>query len=122
MGVVFLFYGVEKFTHGNDAVAHGMAKQFAGKLPEILVLPFGYTLPFFEVAVGTLLIVGLFTETALAVAGLMLVALTFGQVLLPDPATVAFNVSFSLVIFVLLWTADENGYSIDRMHRGPRRP
>jgi len=34
----------------------------------------------------------------------MLMALTFGEVLAPDPGTVAWNLTFALIVFVLLWT------------------
>ncbi len=44
---------------------------------------------------------------------LLMLALTFGAVMLPDPPTAAYNVAFALVIFVLLWSAEHNGYSID---------
>lgn len=121
VGVMFLFYGVGKFLGGVGNFAGGMAQHFAGKLPAGLVLPFGYALPFAEVTAGALILLGLFSVPALCLSGLLLVALTFGTVMLGDAPTVAHNVQFALVNFVLLYFADHDGFSIDRLRR-PRRP
>jgi thiosulfate dehydrogenase [quinone] large subunit len=95
-----------------------MEQRFAGKLPAALVLPFAYTLPFMEVLFGTLILLGLFNSIALVLSGLLLLALTFGTVMLGDAPTVAHNLQYALVNFVLLWLTDYNGYSIDRLRRG----
>src|SRR5918911_12325 len=118
LGVVFLFNGIGKFMGGVGNFAAGMEKQFAGKLPSALVLPFAYTLPFMEVVFGALILLGLFNSIALVASGLLLLALTFGTVMLGEAPTVAHNLQYALVNFVLLWLADYNGYSIDRLRRG----
>jgi thiosulfate dehydrogenase [quinone] large subunit len=120
LGVVFLFYGVGKFMGGVGNFADGMQQHFAGKLPSVLVLPFAYALPFMEVLFGTLILIGLFNSIALVLSGLLLLALTFGTVMLGDAPTVAHNLQYALVNFVLLWLADYNGFSIDRLRR--RKP
>jgi thiosulfate dehydrogenase [quinone] large subunit len=118
LGVIFLFYGIGKFMGGVGNFADGMTQHFAGKLPSALVLPFAYALPFAEVLAGSLLLLGLFTRIALVWSGLLLLALTFGTVILGDPPTVAHNLQYALVNFILLYLADYNGYSIDRLRRG----
>lgn len=120
LGTLFLFAGIGKFTGGIDAFASRLEQQFAGKLPSLLVVPFGYALPFVEVAVGLLLVLGLFNVVALAVSGLLLAALTFGTVVSGDFPSAAHNVSYALVNFVLLWTADYNKYSLDQLLRRRR--
>ena len=118
LGVVFLFYGVGKFMVGLSNFAAGMEKRMAGKLPSTLLMPFSYTLPFAEVIIGTLLVLGLFTRSALLLAGVLMIALTLGVVLIPEPATVANNVMLALVVFVLQWLAENNQYSLDQLrHR-----
>ena len=117
LGVVFLFSGVGKFMGGIGNFVDGMEKQFAGKLPSALVLPFAYALPFMEVLFGSLIVLGLFTSAALVLSGLLLLALTFGTVMLSDFPTVAHNTQYALVNFVLLYFADYNGYSLDRLRR-----
>jgi thiosulfate dehydrogenase [quinone] large subunit len=117
VGVMFLLYGVEKLRGGIFAFTHGMVHSFEGILPAVLVKAFAYALPFAEVLIGVLLILGLFTRGALTLAGLLMVALTFGTAIKPEPDTVAQNVMIALVIFVLLWTSQHNGWSIDRRRK-----
>ena len=117
LGTVFLTTGTAKFMMGIGTFAAGLQQQFAGKLPTALVVPFGYALPFLEVTVGTLLILGLFNQFGLTLAGLLIIALTLGKVIEGDPATVAHNLSYAIIIFVLLWLADYNRFSVDRLRR-----
>ena len=105
--MVFLFFGIGKFLGGVGDFATGMQQRFAGKLPSALVALFAYALPFAEVMIGALLVVGLFS----------VFALTFGTVVLGEAPTVAHNLQYALVNFVLLGFADYNGYSIDRRLR-----
>lgn len=78
-------------------------------------------LPFAEVAIGALLVLGLFNVATLTLAGVLVLALTFGTVVQFDPPTVAHNVTLALVIFVLLWSADHNSYSLDRPQTSKQR-
>jgi len=64
---------------------------------------------------GILLILGAFNRLALLSAGLLLAALTTGAVIEPSPGTVADNIGFALVVFLLLWTAERNHYSLDHL-------
>ena len=121
LGVVFFFNGVGKFMGGVGNFAAGMEKQFAGKLPSALVLAFAYALPFMEVLFGALIGLGLFSAVALVLSGLLLLALTFGTVMQNDFPTVAHNTQYALVNFVLLWLADYNGFSVDRL-RSRKQP
>ena len=90
LGVIFLATGAIKFGMGIGVFAGGLQQQFAGKLPMIIVTPFAYLLPFLEVTVGTLLVLGLFNVFALIIAGLLLIGLTFGKVVVNDSATVRY--------------------------------
>ena len=117
LGVVFLFSGFGKFMQGVGNLAAEQSAQFSGKLPSMLVVPFFYALPFVEVAVGALLVLGLLNVFALILSGLLLAALTFGTVMKGDFPTVAHNVSYALVNSALLWLAGYNGYSLDRLLR-----
>jgi thiosulfate dehydrogenase [quinone] large subunit len=118
LGVIFLFYGIGKFEGGIGNFAGSINQHFSGKLPSALVLPFAYALPFLEVLVGALLVLGLFQFAALVLGSLTMLGLTFGTVILGDPPTVAHNLQYALVFFVLLWFAEHDGYSVDRLRRG----
>src|SRR5262249_45942376 len=114
VGVMFLVYGLQKFMGGVGGVSDSIVKEFTGKLPSVLVSPFAHVLPFAEVAIGALLILGLFTEIALVLAGLLMLALSFGAVL-AVPQAVGNNVMYAFIIFVLMWGLDNNRYSVDGM-------
>lgn len=116
-GVIFLFYGIGKFMGGIANFVGAMNQRFAGKLTAFMVMPFAYALPFGEVIAGALILSGLFTRAGLALSALLLIGLTFGTVMLGDPPTVAHNLQYALVNFVLLWLADLNRYSLDSLFR-----
>ncbi|MGB7622914.1 MAG: DoxX family membrane protein [Terriglobia bacterium] len=118
LGVMFATYGIGKFRMGIGNFAPILEKEFTGKLPLILVSPFARILPFAEVLIGILLILGLFTAFALLLAGLLMMALVFGTAMTGQPGTVAQNVTFGLVVFVLFWALENNGYSLDRLRQG----
>ena len=120
LGVVLLFFGIGKFVGGITNFVGGMNQRFAGKLPAIMVMPFAYAIPFCEVIAGLLILLGLFTRAGLVLFGLLIIGLTFGTVMLGDAPTVAHNVQYALVNFVLLWLVDLNRYSIDGLMR--RKP
>lgn len=117
LGVLFLFAGVSKIGGGVGNFASKMAQDFNGILPSILVTPFAYALPFVEVTLGALMMMGLFNTIVLVAAGFLMVALTFGTVMQGNFPTVAHNVMYSFFISMLLALADYNGYSVDRVLR-----
>lgn len=116
-GVIFLFYGIGKLMGGIGNFVGGMNQHFSGKLPAFMVMPFAYALPFGEVIAGLLILFGLFTRAGLVLSGLLLVGLTFGTVMLGEEPTVAHNLQYALVNFVLLWLVDLNRYSLDSLFR-----
>lgn len=117
MGVIFLFYGINKFISGVGNFVGTMNQQFSGKLPAFMVMPFAYAIPFAEVTAGVLILLGLFTRLGLVICGLLLIGLTFGMVMLGQAPTVAHNLQYALVNFVLLWLVDLNRYSLDSLLR-----
>lgn len=118
MGVIFLFFGINKFVSGIGGFVGNVNQQFSGKLPAAMVMPFAYAIPFAETIGGLLVLLGLFTRAGLIITGLLLIGLTFGMVMLGQAPTVAHNLQYALINFVLLWLSDLNGYSLDRLiHR-----
>jgi thiosulfate dehydrogenase [quinone] large subunit len=119
-GIIFLFYGIGKFRGGLSSFVGGMNQQFSGKLPAAMVMPFAYFIPFAETISGVLIVLGLFTRAGLALSGVLLIGLTFGVVILGQAPTVAHNLQYVLLNFVLLWWVDFNAISIDSLIR--KRP
>ena len=120
-GVILLFFGIGKFVSGVSAFVGNMNQQFSGKLPAMMVMPFAYAIPLVETLSGALIVVGLFTRFALVLSGLLLIGLTFGVVILGQAPTVAHNLQYALVNFVLLWFTDANGFSLDSVLRARGR-
>ena len=116
-GLIFLSYGIGKFMGGIGNFVGGMNQQFSGKLPAVMVMPFAYFIPFAETISGALIVFGLFTRVGLTLSGVLLVGLTFGVVILGQAPTVAHNLQYGLVNFVLLWLVDLNRYSLDSLFR-----
>jgi thiosulfate dehydrogenase [quinone] large subunit len=116
LGAIFLFYGISKFQSGAGSTVDMMTRQFDRTfLPAFFVKGFGAALPAIEVAVGLLLLLGLFTRFALAVAGAVVVILTAGLALLGSAPTVATNLLFLLTIYVLLANEEQNAVSLDAL-------
>lgn len=113
-GVMLFAYGVGKFFTGIDTFAEGLQDRFAGQLPDLFVTPFAYALPFVELILGVFIIFGLKTLSSLVVAAILMMILTFGAVMEPNPPTVANNMLFAFIVFVLIWKIEANEYSIDR--------
>jgi thiosulfate dehydrogenase (quinone) large subunit len=117
MGAVFLFYGIGKLAGlGTAALAARFSERFAHTwLPDVLVQGFAQTLPFLEVGVGVLLILGAVYPFTLAATALLVFSLTFGTVVEGDPAGVARNVTYTLVVFVLIFASEYNRYAVGRL-------
>ena len=120
LGLVFLFYGVDKFVFGFLQYARSTQVQF-GKtwMPPDGVYAFTAVLPFLEVTVGTLLILGLFTTFSAVLGGLLIVALTTGKTIQGNSQTVSENFVFAIVIFLLLHFIDQNHVSVDALRKRP---
>jgi thiosulfate dehydrogenase [quinone] large subunit len=114
-GIIFVTTGTVKFIGGLSSFVGGMNQRFSGKLPAAMVMPFAYAIPFCEVIAGTLIFFGLFTRVGLIISGLLLIGLTFGVTVLGDSSTVAHNLQYALINFVLLWLLDLNRYSLDSL-------
>ena len=116
IGVVFLFYGIGKFTMGRAVLVNGIVQQFAKTpLPPGLVRVFGNVIPFAEVILGFCVLFGVFTTIALALMGILLIGLTFGMVLVPNPSIVANNLIYCVIVFLLLYFAQYNTFALERL-------
>ncbi len=119
LGFILLFWGADKFQMGVRQFAAGLDRQFAKTwLPAPLVHAFGLLLPFAEVGLGFLLVVGLFAVWAAALGAVLLILLNTGMQVAGSASTVANNLSYSLILFVLLFFSNQNRFSLDGWRRG----
>jgi thiosulfate dehydrogenase [quinone] large subunit len=123
IGTLFLFAGLNKFMRDGGAVgvAESMIDRFADTvLPGFLVMPYVYALPYVEVTLGVILILGLFTRPALLFAGLLFLSLALGLLASGNNDTVAKVLNYLLITCVALWFASrDNEYSLDALRRKP---
>jgi len=102
LGTTFFFHGVPRFLSGWSAFADQMVQSFHSTfLPDFLVRPFALSVPPVEAVLGTLLCLGLFTRPVLIAGGLWMVALVFGTTVRQDWPTVAIQLLYALLFFVL---------------------
>lgn len=119
LGVLFLFAALGKFMApgGIGGVAQKMQETFASTwLPSFLVVPYVHVLPFVELAVGILLLLGLCTRWAFLLSGLLLISLAFGMMVQQQHAVVANNLTYVLMAAAGIWlSARDNPVSVDRV-------
>jgi len=111
--------GLNIFMHGLSRILAGPAV-FAGTLDKMFqetilagwpVHVFGLALPWFEAAVGLLLLLGLGTRVALTGGALLIVLLTFGTALRQDWAIAGIQLNYAALLAFLHW----DRYSLDAM-------
>jgi thiosulfate dehydrogenase (quinone) large subunit len=116
IGINFIFHTIPRFLKGIGAFRDKMVADFAPTpLPPVAVYAFGTALPFIELALGTLLTIGLFTRLSAFAAGVLMIALTVGTSFQQKWDVVAQQLIYSLIFFILIWTHQSNYYSVDRM-------
>lgn len=104
LGLLFFVSGIGKIANLAGFVQGYLAPAFqATWLPAGLVSAYGYALPFVEVVIGGMLILGLFPRLALFVTGLTLLSLAFGQMLLKQQGTVG-----NIFLYILMAAAALN--------------
>ncbi len=122
-GVLFLVVGLAKLGNVNG-FADNLVKQFDKTwLPQVLVSIFGHVLPFLEIALGALLVLGLFRNVVLFATGILLLALSFGQMLLGQAQVMFFNITYLFLVAALLFLAEFDRWVIfPRVHRDAMEP
>ena len=116
MGAVFLFYGVDKFIMGRAAVAGGIMQEFDKTfLPHALVALFVNVLPFLEVILGACVLLGLLTTITLGLLTALMAVLTVGQVITLNAGIVANNLTYSIILFLLLFFVEHNAFCLDQL-------
>lgn len=108
LGILFLFLAVGKFRMGIQTFVNGMTRPFEKTwLPSVLLNIFGHVLPFWEITVGVFLVLGLFRNATLFATGVLLLCLTFGQVVLGQNVQIIFfNTAYTFMAAALLFLGD----------------
>ena len=115
LGVNFLMHGLVRIPK-LPVFRAGIVKEFAAApLPEPLVSLFATGLPFAEAGIGLLLVLGLFTRTALVAAILLIISLVFGSCLLEKWTLVGDQMVYGLYILTLVLHLQRNRLCLDRV-------
>lgn len=118
LGVNFLAHGLVRLPK-LAGFANGIAESFADTiLPQPAVLAFGYVIPIAETVLGLLLVIGLLSRYTLIASFLLMIALIFGSCLLENWETVGLQVVYTVVLFLLLFYQEYNGYALDSRNHG----
>lgn len=83
-------------------------------LPETLVKPFGYALPFVEGLVGLLLVIGLFTKQALIAGACTMILLIFGSSMIENWDAIPSQLIHTAFFAVLLHFVNYNDLALDQ--------
>jgi thiosulfate dehydrogenase [quinone] large subunit len=129
LGITFLFHGLTRFVSGWSAFADQMVQSFQRTfLPDFMVRPFALSVPPVEAILGTLLCLGLLTRWTLIAGGLWMIPLVLGTTIRQDYPTVAIQLLYGLLFFVLQVWEPSNRISLDALMwlrsnicGGPRR-
>jgi thiosulfate dehydrogenase (quinone) large subunit len=126
-GLARLALGLNILGHGLSRVgdipgfAASIEKMFAATwLPSAVVSVTAYAIPPVELAVGALLVFGLFLRPALVIGTLLLCQLTFGSALLQQWDIAGIQLVYVAIYAVLLAAAGFDRYSVDQLLRTVR--
>jgi len=119
IGINFAGHGlIRLLVIGLGHFAHGMVANLSkSPLPAGFMLGFLYIVPIIETIVGIALIFGLFTREALILAALLIASLTLGVTANQQWDTAGLQLTYALVLFVLLFLLEHNTLSVDGMRR-----
>lgn len=115
IAVSALGHGIERIPKIQVFSDHLVSQFSKSILPIKLVSLFSVTLPFIELGVGILLILGLFTRFACVMGVITMLALIFGSCLLEQWDNVLSQMLYGLYFVMLYYYAFYNRYSFDRL-------
>ena len=118
--MVRLGIGISMLGHGLvripklKAFSEGMINNFQDSLlPEFLLIPFSYALPFVEFLLGVLLIIGWQTKRAAIVGGFLMLALITGTSLIENWSALPSQM-IHLLFFVVVYEFNKaNAFALD---------
>lgn len=116
IGLLFICAGWNKIIHmGVGHFVAGSAHSLPHFLPEYLGKTYLYLFPFFELVMGVMVLLGLWTRLAAFILSLMLISIIWAVTgIWQPPMPFHPNVVF-LSITLLLWFAGGGNFTIDRI-------
>jgi thiosulfate dehydrogenase [quinone] large subunit len=115
VGMSMFGHGFERIPKLQDFAAHVTGQFGKTILPYSLVNIFALILPFGELLVGILLLLGLFTRFGCILGVLLMLALIFGSSLLEQWENVFTPLIYGAYFALLFYFSPYNQYAIDRL-------
>ena len=123
LGLLLLVAGLDKFIGGLDGARAGIEGMFTKSwLPAALSTPFIIAIPYAEVILGGLIILGLFRFFFLALGSLYMLALAFGVMAIGNWDIVFRNVVYTALFTAALFTTPWDLIKLDSLLFRRRQP
>jgi len=118
IGISFLGHGIVRLPK-IPAFRNWMIDLFKTSLmPEVFTYLFASILPFVELLLGILLVIGWRTKEAYIIGSVVICALILGSCLIENWEAVAFQLIYALLFFILLFYMEYNKYALERSFSG----
>ena len=115
LGVNMFFHGFMRIISDTSAWVEGQVVTFSDSfLPEVSVRVFLHVLPYYELVLGTLLTLGLFTWWSSIAGALMMLALLFGNTTRQDWGTAGNNMHYTLYFCILIAANAYDSFALDK--------
>jgi len=116
LGVNMLMHGLTRVIGGVGAFVGKVSAEFdGGFLPIYAVQIFLFVLPFVELTIGLLMVLGLATRWALIAGGFTITMLTFGSTAMQNWSAAGVQLPYAIAFFILLFTREYNKLCLDRL-------
>lgn len=114
LGVNMFFHGFMRIIGDTGAWVESLVATFSDSfLPEMWIRIFLYVLPWYELVLGTLLTLGLFTWWTCVGGALMMLVLLFGNTTRQDWATAGNNMHYTLYFCLLIAAHAWDSFCLD---------
>lgn len=115
LGVNMFFHGFMRIISDTGAWVEGQVVTFSDSfLPEVSVRVFLHVLPYYELVLGTMLTLGLFTWWSSIAGALMMLALLFGNTTRQDWGTAGNNMHYTLYFCILIAANAYDSFALDK--------
>lgn len=103
LGISFLFHGINRIYSGVGEFSKNMVVKFAdSSLPEIVILPFSYLMPFLWIVIGILILLKLRIKQVLVAAFIFSNLIIIGICVVGQWGALSIQFFHILMIYILL--------------------
>jgi len=103
LGINFFIHGLVRIPKLSQ-FAEGVLGGFEGSiLPAMLVEPIAYAIPFIELILGAMILLGVFSRKALTASAILMIILITGSAFKEDWGAVGTQMLYALYIFFLIF-------------------